>query len=135
MLEQISIYTENKKGVLRDITSIFVQNQINIDAMIVNDSAEFGTARFIVDKPEAAAEALKSRGYVTKKTKVVGVYVGDGCGELDRLLEYVLDANINLDYIYASFDRATAAPVVIMKSAGDVDILESILRSKGYTVR
>ncbi len=135
MLEQISIYTENKKGVLRDITSIFVENEINIDAMIVNDSAEFGTARFIVDKPEAAVEALKSRGYVTKRSKVVGVCVNDGCGELDRLLEYVLDANINLDYVYATFDRATAAPVVILKSPGDVDILESILKGKGYTVK
>ena len=86
MLTQISIYTENRKGVLDHITGIFTDHQINVDAMVVNDSAEFGTARFIVDKADEAVEALKENGYIVRKSPVVGVFLKDNYGELNKLL-------------------------------------------------
>ena len=135
MLKQISIYTENRKGVLHNITGILRQNQINIDAMLVNDSAEFGTARFVVDRPDDAARALREAGYIIKITNVVGVVMSDEYGTLDTLLGHVLDANINLDYIYATYDRATAAPVAILNCGQEADMLENILSGLGYTLR
>ena len=135
MLKQISIYTENRKGVLYDITGILKQNRINIDAMLVNDSAEFGTARFVVDRPDEAANALREAGYILKLSKVVGVVMSDEYGTLNTLLGHVLEANINLDYVYATYDRTTAAPIAILNCNQDVDMLEGILKGLGYTVR
>lgn len=135
MLTQISIYTENKKGVLEHITGIFAEKEINIDAMLVNDSAEFGTARFVVDKPDEAVKALTEAGYITKSTRVVGVFLDDNYGELNKLLKRILDANISLDYIYATFERESAAPIVILKSEEESDVIESILLRYGYRLK
>lgn len=135
MLTQISIYTENKKGVLERITEIFAENRINVDAMIVNDSAEFGTARFIVDQSELAADLLGKQGYIVKKVPVIGVFLSDSYGELHHLLGHIVNANLNIEYIYATFDRESASPIVILKSNEDGEIIENILIKAGYRVK
>ncbi len=135
MLTQISIYTENRKGVLDHITGIFTDHQINVDAMVVNDSAEFGTARFIVDKADEAVAALKESGYIVRKSPVVGVFLKDNYGELNKLLRIISDANINIDYIYATFDRESGSPIVLLKNEEDTDIIESIIKRSGYSVK
>ena len=135
MMKQISIFTENKKGAMSEITGILTENAINIDAMVSNDSAEFGIVRFVLDKPEEAAKAFEAAGYLVKTSTVAAIYMEDGYGELHRLLAAVSDANINLDYIYVTFDRETTSPIAILKSDTDASIIENMMENRGYRIK
>ena len=131
MLKQISIYAENKKGMLEDITGLLVEADINIWGSVTNDSAEFGTVRMLVSDADRAAEILQKAGYMTKTTPVIAAEIPDDVGSLNRLLDFIEQANINIDYLYATFDRESAGPIIVIR-ADDLPELEAFLRSNGY---
>ena len=131
MVKQISIFTENRKGAMRSITRLLAERGIDIDAFVTNDSAEFGIVRMLVSDPDLASALLAEAGYQIKRTAVMAVEIPDEPGSLDRLLECIENANINIDYLYASFDRASAGPVIIIR-ADDMDELERFLKGKGF---
>ena len=130
MVKQISIYAENRKGAMRAITRILSEGGINIQSFVTNDSAEFGIIRMLVSDPELACQRLAEAGYQTKRTTVMAFEIPDEAGSLDRLLEYIEDANVNIDYLYTSFDRESAGPVIVIH-ADDVEEVEHFLKSKG----
>ena len=129
MVKQISIFTENRKGAMRSITRLLAEGGIDIDAFVTNDSAEFGIVRMLVSDPDRASALLTEAGYQIKRTAVMAFEIPDKPGSLDRLLEAVED--INIDYLYASFDRESAGPVIIIR-ADDMDELERFLKSRGF---
>lgn len=117
MLNQVSLFAENVEGGLFKITNILAKANINIYTMLANDSAEFGIVRLIVDKPEVAIEALKEEGYQCRQDKVIAVEMNDTPGYLDGILAALHGANIDISYLYISFDRETGKPVVVFKTA------------------
>lgn len=131
MLKQISIFAENKKGTMGKITGLLAEKQINIWGSVTNDSAEYGIVRMIVSEPEKALEALQDAGYLAKFTDVLGVEVEDKVGELNRLLCTITESNINVDYLYLSFDRESGKPVMVL-SVEDTWETEDCLKSKGF---
>lgn len=133
MLKQLSVYAENKKGTMMDITSILSSENINIWGSVTNDSAEFGIIRMIVSEPEKAKEKLEAAGYFCKLSNVIGVEMNDEVGALNRLLKTLLDSNINVDYIYLSFNRESGLPVQILH-AEETPEVETCIRSKGFRV-
>lgn len=116
MLNQVSLFAENTKGGLYKITSVLKKADINIYTMLANDSAEFGIVRLIVDKPEVAIEALKNEGYQCRQDKVIAVEMNDTPGYLDGILASLSSANIDISYLYISFNRETVKPVVVFKT-------------------
>ena len=86
MLKQLSIYAENRKSTLKNITGILEAEQINILGSVTNDSAEYGIVRMVVSEPDKAAQALEKEGYLCKLTDVTGVEVADEIGNLHHLL-------------------------------------------------
>ena len=116
MLKQVSLFTENTEGGLFKITSILAKADINIYTMLANDSAEFGIIRLIVDKPELAIDVLNDNGYQCRQDKVIAVVMEDTPGYLDGILAAIHGANIDIYYLYISFDRSTVKPVVIFKT-------------------
>ena len=116
MLKQVSLFTENTEGGLFKITSILAKADINIYTMLANDSAEFGIIRLIVDKPERAIYVLNDNGYQCRQDKVIAVMMEDTPGYLDGILAAIHGANIDISYLYISFDRSTVKPVVIFKT-------------------
>ena len=134
MVRQISIFTENRKGAMRSITRLLAERGIDIDAFVTNDSAEFGIVRMLVSDPDLASALLAEAGYQIKRTAVMAVEIPDEPGSLDRLLECIENANINIDYLYASFDRQSAGPVIVIR-ADDLDELERFLKSRGFRCR
>ena len=116
MLKQVSLFTENTEGGLFKITSILAKADINIYTMLANDSAEFGIIRLIVDKPELAIDVLNDNGYQCRRDKVIAVVMEDTPGYLDGILAAIHGANIDISYLYISFDRSTVKPVVIFKT-------------------
>ncbi|MBQ6638873.1 MAG: amino acid-binding protein [Lachnospiraceae bacterium] len=133
MLKQLSIYAENKKGTMRNITEILSEENINIWGSVTNDSAEFGIIRMIVSDPDLAKEKLEKAGYYCKLCNVIGIEMADEVGALNRLLKTLYDSNINVDYIYLSFNRDSGLPVQILH-ADDTPEVEDCIRSKGFKV-
>lgn len=133
MLKQLSIFAENKKGTLVEITNILTSAGINIWGSVTNDSAEFGIIRMVVSDSELAKEKLEAAGYFCKLCNVIGVEMADEVGALNRLLKTLSDSNINVDYIYLSFNRDSGLPVQILH-ADDTHEVEDCIKAKGFQV-
>ncbi len=131
MIQQLSIYTENRKGAMNKITKLIAEKGISIYCFITNDSGEFGTVRMIVSEPDEAEKVLSREGYMIKNTTVIAVKISDEAGSLDQLLEQILYANVNINYMYATFNRLGTGPVIIIH-ADDMAELENFLNSRGY---
>lgn len=133
MLSQVSIFAENKKGRLQNITSILQKENINIWGSITNDSAEYGIIRMVVSSPEKAEKVLVDAGYLCRLTEVLGVELDDEVGALNKLLISLEESNINVDYLYLSFNRDSGKPVMVLHT-DDVREVSFCLTSKGYEV-
>ena len=131
MLKQISIYAENKKGCLQNVTGILCQNEINILGSVTNDSAEYGIIRMVVSDPEKSIEVLSNAGYICKTTPVLAVECLDEVGSLDKILKTLYASNINVNYTYLSFNRDSGLPIMVIHT-DDINQVENILNNKGY---
>ena len=134
MIDQISLFAENKKGAMQHITSLLKEADVNIESLVTNDSAEFGIIRMLVDDSAKGAQALTDAGYLVHVDKVISVDMADKPGGMNQLLSDILDSNINLDYIYTSYDRKSAVPQAIIR-AQDTYEVEACLKGHGHTVR
>lgn len=132
MLRQISIYAENKRGTMRTITSVLREKDINILGSVTNDSAEYGIIRMVVSEPEIAVRALTEKGYICKLTDVIGVEVADEVGNLNNLLVALEESNINVDYLYLSFNRDSGKPIMVFHTEDCYEV-EECLQMKGFT--
>ena len=133
MLKQLSIYAENKKGVMQNITGILKDEDINILGSVTNDSAEYGIVRMVVSEPDKAMEALIAAGYLCLVIEVIGVEVEDKTGNLNDLLLTLKDSNVSVDYLYLSFNRDSGKPIMVFHTE-DIMEVRSCLKSRGYTV-
>jgi len=133
MLKQVSIYAENVKGKMLEITETLVAENINILGSVTNDSAEYGIVRMVVDDPKKATEALTSKGIICKLTDVIGVEIKDEVGNLNKLLKALHDANINVNYLYLSFNRESGCPIMVLHTE-DTKEVENSLKAKGFSL-
>ena len=131
MIQQLSIFAENHRGAMKRITQVLADNGINMNTLVTNDSAEYGIIRMIVYEPEKARSAFAEAGYLCRLDKVIAVIMSDEYGSLNRLLGDMQSSNIDINYIYISYDRDTAAPIAIIHAEG-ADEVEECLRSRGY---
>ncbi|MCR5846583.1 MAG: amino acid-binding protein [Lachnospiraceae bacterium] len=133
MLKQVSIYAENVKGKMLEITSILAEENINILGSVTNDSAEYGIVRMVVSDPAKAYEKLSEKGILCKLTDVIAVEILDEVGNLQKLLKALDDANISVNYLYLSFNRESGCPIMVLHT-NDAREVESSLRSKGFSL-
>lgn len=132
-VEQISIFIENKSGRLAEITRILGDAGINIRALSLADTSDFGILRLIVNDVETAKAVLKEKGFTVSKTEVVAVEVPDRPGGLSSLLQ-TLDANqINVEYMYAFVERCGGNAVIIFRF-DETDKAISVLKSQSFTI-
>ncbi len=113
MVEQISIFLENKAGRLAEVTQTLANNGININALALADTSEFGILRLIVDKHEEAKKALKEKGFTVGRTNVVAVEVPHTPGGLNSILQTLGKNNINVEYMYGFYHKGESAVNVI----------------------
>ncbi|MDR1430315.1 MAG: ACT domain-containing protein [Spirochaetaceae bacterium] len=114
-IKQISVFLENNAGRLGDVTRVLAQAGINIRAISIADTADFGILRLIVDKSDAAVAALGSAGFTTRETSVVAVEVTDTPGSLAGVMELFQKSQVNIEYLYASLEGQAGKAVVIFK--------------------
>jgi hypothetical protein len=114
-LIQISIFLENRKGRLYEVCSLLGKNKINIRALTVAESEEFGILRIVVDKPEAAAQILKRNGFVASLTDIVAVEVDDRPGGLASILKIFSQSNINVEYMYGFVEKKSDRALLVFR--------------------
>jgi len=113
--EQISVFLENKTGRLAEVTGILSEANVNIRALALADTSDFGVLRLIVDDNIKAVKALKNRGFTVGRTDVVAVEVEDRPGGLHRLLDMLHKAEINVEYMYAFVQHSGENAVMIFR--------------------
>jgi hypothetical protein len=114
-VKQISVFLENKKGRLAEVTQTLSKEKVNIRALSLADTADFGVLRIIVNNPERCLAVLKSSGFVAQVTEVVAVEVEDRPGGLAHILEVLDRDNVNVEYMYAYVEKSRDNAIVICK--------------------
>ncbi|HAD04841.1 MAG TPA: amino acid-binding protein [Desulfuromonas sp.] len=114
-VEQISIFIENKSGRLAEVTQTLGEAGVNIRALSLADTSDFGILRLIVDQTDAAKAALKAKGFTVNKTEVVAVEVPDRPSGLYGILAVLEQAGVNVEYMYAFVERCGANAVIIFR--------------------
>jgi len=112
---QLSVFLENKQGRLADVTKALTDNGINIRALFIADTSDFGILRMIVDKPRKAIDILKSNAFTVKENEVLAVEVADTPGSLAQVLETLDKNSLNVEYLYCFVDKKRNAAVDIMR--------------------
>jgi hypothetical protein len=115
VIQQISIFLENKSGRLADVTRVIADADINLRAISIADTADFGILRVVVDKPEKALESLAKAGFTTRTTDVLGLEIQDVPGALSKVMEIFKQTGVNIEYLYASLQKNGDKAVVIFK--------------------
>ncbi|MFZ5650209.1 MAG: ACT domain-containing protein [Bacillota bacterium] len=132
-IRQISVFLENKSGRLAKVTHVLGQNGINIRALSIADTTDFGILRLIVNDPDTAYSVLKEAGFSVNSTDVIAVEIPDIPGGLADPLEYLRDSSINIEYLYAFLTRASKAALVVFR-VEQIDEAIRVLQEKGIRI-
>ncbi len=132
-VDQLAVFLENKSGRLAAIAGTLSDNGVNIRALSVADTADFGILRLIVDDTEKAIRALKEEGFTVGKAEVVAVEVEDKPGGLARVLSVLHEAGINVEYMYAFVEKSGKNAVLIFRF-DDPDMAITIMKSGGIRI-
>jgi len=130
-IKQISVFLGNTTGRLGDVTKTLANAGINLRAISIADTADFGILRLIVDKTDKAIDALTQAGFTTRLTDVAAVEIDDVPGSLAKLMELFQQSQINIEYLYASLEGKAGKAVVIFK-INNLENGQQILRDKGF---
>lgn len=130
-IKQIAVFLENKAGRLGDIAATLGEINVNIRAMSLADTVNFGIVRLIVDDTERAQQVLKDRGFTVRITEVIAAKIIDRPGELGQLLKLIEQAALNVAYIYGVTDSAKDSAVLIIR-LDDLDRAIRILSENHY---
>ena len=132
-VEQISIFLENKSGRLAEVTAVLAGAGVNIRALSLADTADFGILRVIVNNLDKAKEVLKANGFTVGRTEVVAIEVPDRPGGIAGILKVLDSAGINVEYMYA-FVQKSAENAIIIFRFDEVEKAISVLQKAGVRV-
>ena len=132
-VEQISVFLENKAGRLAEVTRVLGEAGINIRALSLADTTDFGILRLIVDQYDKARQLLKEKGFTVGKTEVLAVEVPDRPGGLAMLLQALAQADINVEYMYAFVQHSGKNAVIIFRF-DNLDQAIELLQKEGVHI-
>ena len=132
IIKQISIFMENTTGRLADVTALLAKGGVNLRALSIADTADFGILRMVADQPDEAVQLLKDAGFVARETDVIGVEVPDHPGELARIMALFRDEGVNIEYLYASLEHKVDKAVIVLK-IDDINAGLAMLEKHGFS--
>ena len=132
-VEQISVFVENRSGQLGDVTRVLEKAGINIRALSLSDTTDFGVLRLMADDTEKARDALAAAGFTVGTTPVVAVDVADEPGGLGRVLSVLSEHGINVEYLYAYTQRESTRATIIFRCDRTEEAV-NVLESRGFRV-
>ena len=130
-LKQLNVFVENKRGALVSITQTLAEHNVDIRALSIADTEEFGILRMIVSDIDTAKSALANLGCIVNISEVVGLKIGDAPGKLSAALDVLDKACINVEYLYAFLTRTERHAYVVFRVAEN-DAAEDVLTSAGF---
>ena len=132
-IKQLSIFLQNRMGSLAKPLEVLTVADVNIRAMCMADTSEFGILRLVVDNPEKGKEALEQNNFLVKITEIIGVEMNDAPGGLTSVLNIIKENNIDLEYLYA-FTHEKEGKAILLLHADDIDKLIDVLQKNNVTI-
>jgi len=132
-VEQISIFIENKSGRLAEVARLLGEAGVNIRALSLADTSDFGILRLIVNDREKAKQVLKENGFTVSKTEVVAIEVPDRPGGLSEILQTLDRESLNVEYMYAFVERCGENAVIIFRF-DETEKAIKVLLNQGFNV-
>ena len=130
-IKQLTVFVPNRKGTIVAVTDILAKNNINMRALSIAETEDFGILRLIVNDENAAEKVLGENGYLIKTVDVVGVKIGDAPGKLTAALDVLDKADINVEYLYAFMARTEKHAYVVLRVENNKDA-ENALTNAGF---
>ena len=130
-IKQLTVFVQNQKGTVVSVTDILAKNNINLRALSIAETQDFGILRLIVNDEKAAETVLAENGYLIKVIEVVGVKIGDEPGKLTSALDVLDKAGINVEYLYAFMARTEKHAYVVLR-VEDNEVAEKALTDAGF---
>lgn len=130
-IKQLTVFVPNRKGTIVSVTDILAKNNINLRALSIAETEDFGILRLIVNDEKTAEEVLKEQDYLIKVVDVVGVKIGDEPGRLTAALDILDKADINVEYLYAFMARTEKHAYVVIR-VEDNSVAEKALMDAGF---
>ena len=115
LVKQISVFLENSFGRLAEVTKTLGKANIDIRALFVADSSDYGVLRMILDKPEEAVKVLTEAGFTVSTTQVLAIAIPDTPGTLDQTLTKFSETGESMDYIYGFVGRKSSDAVMVIR--------------------
>jgi len=133
ILDQLSVFSENKAGALADIMGQIAEAEIDIEALTIADTTEFGIVRLIVDAPKKALAVLKLSGFVATLTPVIAIKMDNSPGSLAKVVKALAEADVSIEYLYACVAREIGNAFVILRVEDlGKEKAAALLTEKGY---
>ncbi len=132
-IRQLSVFLENRHGTLVEVTELLAKEGIDIRAMSLADTQDFGILRLIVNDPEAAKAALAKIGFVASVNEVTAVAIDDNPGALSEVIHVMAEGHINIEYMYAFLSTHKGNAYVVLRVI-DNDHAAEVLSSKGIVL-
>ncbi|MBR3802427.1 MAG: ACT domain-containing protein [Clostridia bacterium] len=129
-IKQLTVYVQNKKGSMAALTDVLAKNGVNIRALSIAETEDFGLLRIIVNDETAATKILEENGYLIKVIDVVGVKIGDKPGALTAALSVLDKADVNVEYLYAFMARTEKHAYVVLRVEDNAKA-EAVLEGSG----
>lgn len=130
-MKQLTVFVQNKKGTVVTVTELLAKNNINLRALSIAETQEFGILRLVVNDEKAAEAVLAENGYLIKVVDVIGVKIGDAPGKLTAALSVLDQADINVEYLYAFMARTEKHAYVVLR-VEDNAAAENALVAAGF---
>ncbi len=130
-IKQLSVFVENKKGKLTAITKLLAENNIDISALSLADTSDFGVLRLIVNDIDKAKSVLKSAGITVKISEVLAIVMNDHAGACSEVLEMLSNNDITVEYMYACAGRISGKALMITK-VDNPEKAQAVLAANGY---
>ena len=132
-IQQISVFLENRAGQLAEITKVLADTGIDLRAISIAETADYGLLRLIVNDTDAAVQVLQQAGCIVTTTRVLAVAVPDTPGGLNTLLEILTEQHINVHYMYSIFGHVDSLAYMILQ-LDDIDTAAAVLAEKGIQI-
>jgi len=132
-ITQLSVFLENTAGRLREVTGILRDAQINIRALSLAETTDFGILRIIVNDPQKAAQVLRQAHFTVRETPILAVEVPDRPGGLHSMLETLAKENINIEYVYGFVEKRTDNALIVIR-VEQPDRAIQVLQAQGFHV-
>lgn len=126
LIQQLSVFLENRAGQLSGVTELLARNHVDMQALNIAETADYGVLRLIVDKPQQTESLLRENGYIVRKTPVVQTPVSDKPGGLNEVLRTIAGADIDIEYMYSGMGQKNGLAYMIFR-VSDPERLDAVL--------